>query len=387
MMGTAIAAACVGHGLPVVLTDTAPEVIEAVAPRIVDELIASGRPSANAEALVRQFVCASGDSAPLTRCDLVLESIVETLPAKHEVYRQVQPQLGPTTILASNTSTIPVARLAAGVAAPERFCGIHFFHPVRQRPLVEVIRGPQSSDETIATAVGFAKTLEKTPIVVSDGPGFLVNRLLVPYLNEALELLLEGATVDQVEQAALKFGMAKGPLRLMDEIGLDTTFLGGRVLWEAFPDRVIASPLLVSMVKYGLLGCKSGRGFFEYPQARPQVTPRRTFDDLLASWSRPSRPMAEEILTARLFLPMVLEATRMLEEGAVRDPRDIDLAVLFGLGFPSARGGLLYWADTVGAAQLLEQLRPLESLGAHMIPTQLLAEMTGAGGRFYESSG
>ena len=190
--------------------------------------------------------------------------MAETVSAKHAVYAAIEPHVQAHTILASNTSTIPIQRLAATLARADRFLGLHFFHPVRRRPLVEIVRGPKTSDASITTAAAFAKGIAKTPIVVDDGPGFLVNRLLVPYLTEALELLLDGASIDDVEHAATEFGMAMGPLRLVDEIGIDTVFQGGRVLWEAFPDRVVASPLLVSMLKAGRLGTKSGAGFFLY---------------------------------------------------------------------------------------------------------------------------
>ncbi len=383
IMGTAIAAACVARRLAVVLTDSDPEAVDDAARRIAAELLASGQ-STDAEDLVRQHVRATADPVAVATCDLVLESILETVPAKQAVYGLLQPHLGPRTILVSNTSTIPIHRLASGVSAPERFCGIHFFHPVRQRPLVEVIRGPLSSDETIAAAVTFGKQIHKTPLVVDDGPGFLVNRLLVPYLNEALELLLDGVPVDRIEHVAVQFGMAKGPLRLMDEIGLDTTLLGGRVLWEAFPERVVPSPLLISMVKSGLLGCKSGQGFFAYPDANPQTPRRQTLEALLATWRRDPVPLSDDLIAARLLLPMVLEASRLLQEGVVRSPGDIDLAVLLGLGFPSARGGILYWADSFGAGKLLDLLCPLQPLGARMAPTDLLVAMADQNRHFYD---
>lgn len=382
MMGTAIAAACVGRDVPVVLTDAVAAALASAPKRIEAELRASGY--ADAEARVARLVRLSDDPVAVASCELVLESIQEKLTAKHAVYRQVQPHFGPETVLASNTSTIPIGQLAAGVAAPERFCGIHFFHPVRQRPLVEVIRGPQTSEATIARAVALARTLEKLPLVVGDGPGFLVNRLLVPYFNEALELLLDGVPVAQIESAAVRFGMAKGPLRLMDEIGLDTTLLSGQVLWKAFPERIIASPLLVSMVKYGLLGQKAGAGFFCYPEVAPSAPPRRAFSEVLAMWLREPSPIPDDLLAVRLFLPMVLEATRILDDGVVGDPREIDLAVLFGLGFPASRGGLLYWADALGAAKIVERLGPLASLGPRTAPTERLREMAGSGRSFVQ---
>jgi 3-hydroxyacyl-CoA dehydrogenase/enoyl-CoA hydratase/3-hydroxybutyryl-CoA epimerase/3-hydroxyacyl-CoA dehydrogenase/enoyl-CoA hydratase/3-hydroxybutyryl-CoA epimerase/enoyl-CoA isomerase len=390
LMGAAIAAAHVKQGVPVAITDTDPAALAAAADRIAGELVTNppeGEPAEDdARRAVARLVTTTTDAARIGACDLVIESVAETVPAKHAVYAGLEPHFRAGTILASNTSTIPIGRLAAGLAAPERFVGLHFFHPVRHRPLVEIVRGPQTSGATVAAAVAHAKRIDKMPIVVDDGPGFLVNRLLVPYLTEALELLLDGASIDAVEQAATGFGMAMGPLRLVDEIGIDTVMQGGRVLWEAFPERVVASPLLVSMVKAGRLGCKTGAGFFLYPNG-----PRGAgeFDPavnrMIAKWAHKPQPLDAETIADRLLLPMVLEATRLLEEHHVRDARDVDLAVLFGLGFPAQRGGLLYWADALGADQIVARLRRLAPLGPRAEPTGMLLEVARRGSRFYNT--
>jgi 3-hydroxyacyl-CoA dehydrogenase/enoyl-CoA hydratase/3-hydroxybutyryl-CoA epimerase/3-hydroxyacyl-CoA dehydrogenase/enoyl-CoA hydratase/3-hydroxybutyryl-CoA epimerase/enoyl-CoA isomerase len=179
--------------------------------------------------------------------------------------------------------------------------------------------------------------------------------------------------------------MAKGPLRLMDEIGLDTALAGGRVLWEAFGDRVVVSPLMIAMYKSKRFGSKSGAGFFRYsgtPEGEaPSVDPFAL--EKTREWARPPKMLGDEEILARLLLPMVLEATRLIAEGKVADPRDVDLGVLFGLGFPPARGGLLYWADTLGAARIVEMLRPLESLGPRAEPTPMLLEMATSGAKWY----
>jgi len=336
------------------------------------------------------------ETAQAGACDLVVESIVERFSAKQELLRTVEQHMRPDALLASNTSTIPIGRLGAGLHRPERFCGLHFCHPVRTRPLVEIVRASATSDQTVATAVACVKSINKMPIVVSDGPGFLVNRLLLPYIGEALELLVEGVAAEAVEQTARDFGMAKGPLRLLDEIGLDTTLQGAWVLAEAYPERVVSSPVLVSMVKAGRLGCKSGAGFFCYadrhgPDARdvehgsqlPEVAPAAR--QIIGQWAGPERHCTAHEIGARLLLPMLLEATRVLEEHKVRHARDIDLAAIFGLGFPDWRGGLLWWADGMGVERVVEALRPLATrLGRRAEPTALLREMARRGGRFYD---
>jgi 3-hydroxyacyl-CoA dehydrogenase/enoyl-CoA hydratase/3-hydroxybutyryl-CoA epimerase/3-hydroxyacyl-CoA dehydrogenase/enoyl-CoA hydratase/3-hydroxybutyryl-CoA epimerase/enoyl-CoA isomerase len=319
----------------------------------------------------------------LARCDLLLEAVVENAEVKQALYAKVERHLRPDAVLASNTSTIPIARLAAKLKHPERFCGIHFFNPVRRMKLVEVIRSDKTSDETVVTAVAYAKRIGKLPIVVHDSPGFLVNRLLMQYMNEAQELLCEGVSIQNVDKAATSFGMPVGPILLYDMVGLDTALFAGRTMWEAFPDHVVASPVLPALVKVGRLGQKSGAGFFSYdnPKRRPEPDPK--VDAIIAQYRRGNGELSREQITHRLFLPMLLEATRLLEEKTVRDVRDIDYGLIFGLGFPPFQGGLLFWADTIGAAKILEMLKPLEHLGMRFQPTDYLLEMAKEGRRFY----
>lgn len=386
MMGTAIAAVHVKHGLPVVVADVDDGLLASAPQRIAAELASQPEPAGGSwQEAVERLVRATNEEAAVTQCDLVLESIVETPLAKHQLYSRLEPRLGPASVLASNTSTIPIGRLAARLRDPGRFCGLHFFHPVRSKALVEVVRGPQTSVETVAAMTAHAKTIGKIPIVVSDGPGFLVNRLLMFYLNEALELLLDGASVEQIDAAAAQFGMSLGPIRFLDEIGLDTALLSGMVLREAFPERIPASPLLIHMIKAGRLGRKSGAGFFSYADARGLDEPGRpdpAVARIVARWARAPQHLTPATMVARMILPMILEATRILDEKRVRDPRDIDVGALFGLGFPKSRGGLLHWADSLGAARVVELLKPLESLGERVGPTSLLLEMARTKGRF-----
>jgi len=280
-----------------------------------------------------------------------------------------------------------IAKIAGALARPGRFCGVHFFHPVRRRPLVEIVRGPRTDEATIASAVCYALAIERMPLVVGDGPGFLVNRLLVPYLGDALALALEGVPIDAIERAAREFGMAMGPMTMADEIGLDTVLNSGWVLAGILPDRIAPSPLLVRLVKLGRLGCKAGAGFFSYEKAPDGAIVKRpdpAVDAIIARFAPHPKPLDGETITARLMLPMLLEATRILEEGQVDDPRHIDLGAVFGLGFPAARGGLLRWADTLGPAKILDTLRSLEPLGPRMQPTEILLQMARNGTRCYD---
>jgi 3-hydroxyacyl-CoA dehydrogenase/enoyl-CoA hydratase/carnithine racemase len=388
IMGQGIAAANLKTEIHVAIADASEESLTHGARGVLEEASFDRKtkgPDAQKALRLGPLLTVSHSEAEIVTCDLVVEAIVENADAKKQLFARLEPQLGPQAILASNTSTIPITTLAEGLARPEQFCGLHFFNPVRRMKLVEVIRGKQTSDETIATAVAYAKRLGKLPIVINDGPGFLVNRLLFPYMNEALQLLGEGASMKEVDRASMTFGMPLGPIALYDLVGLDTALFAGRVMWEAYPGRVTLSPILPAMVKAGRLGQKSGKGFFSYLNKKKRAQPDPEAEALAHSYVKNGTKFTAEQLTNRLFLPMLLEATRVLQEKLVRDVRDVDLGLIFGLGFPPFKGGLLFWADTLGAAKIVEMLRPLEGLGERFHPTPLLLEMAAAGKKFYGS--
>ncbi|MGE0758358.1 MAG: 3-hydroxyacyl-CoA dehydrogenase NAD-binding domain-containing protein [Pirellulaceae bacterium] len=386
IMGSGIAAANVKRDVPVVLSDAVADALGRGQQSVLEEAGYDRTSKAvDPERLARAaaLLLATRSDAELAACDLVIEAVVENADVKKKIYTRLEPQLSDQTLLASNTSTIPITDLAGALRHPERFCGIHFFNPVRRMKLVEVIRGQQTSEETIASAVAYAKRVGKMPIVVNDGPGFLVNRLLFPYMQEALELVREGVEIKHIERAAKSFGMPMGPIELYDMVGIDTAFYAGRTMWEAFPERINASPILPALVKAGRLGQKSGAGFFSYANRKRRPEPDPALQQLLAPYLESSTEARAQDLTARLFLPMLLEATRVLQDHIVRDPRDIDLGLIFGLGFPPFRGGLMFWADTQGASRILEMLKPFEQLGTRMRPTPLLLDMAKSGQKFY----
>jgi 3-hydroxyacyl-CoA dehydrogenase/enoyl-CoA hydratase/3-hydroxybutyryl-CoA epimerase/3-hydroxyacyl-CoA dehydrogenase/enoyl-CoA hydratase/3-hydroxybutyryl-CoA epimerase/enoyl-CoA isomerase len=255
--------------------------------------------------------------------------------------------------------------------------------------LVEVVRGPATSDATVATAVAHAKRLGKCPVVVKDSPGFLVNRVLMPYLHEAVEMLREGIDMRRIDRAARAFGMPMGPIELYDMIGLDTAFYAGLVMAAAFGDRIDASPVIPALVKAGQLGRKTGGGFYRYRLPADGEWQRATIDrpgdtvpGLIAPYALPDTRPSDATITDRLFLPMLAEAVRVLDEGIVRDGRDVDLAVIHALGFPAFRGGLLAWGDTLGPAEVVRRLEPLAPLGARMQATPRLVAMAQANARF-----
>jgi 3-hydroxyacyl-CoA dehydrogenase/enoyl-CoA hydratase/3-hydroxybutyryl-CoA epimerase/3-hydroxyacyl-CoA dehydrogenase/enoyl-CoA hydratase/3-hydroxybutyryl-CoA epimerase/enoyl-CoA isomerase len=393
-MGQGIAAANVKRKIPVALTDQSAEAIARGVQGILTEVsfnkLTKG-PDAQKALEFLPFVTGTQSYADFKDTDIVIEAVFENADVKRELYAEIEPQLSEESLLCSNTSTIPITTLAHGLAHPERFCGLHFFNPVRRMPLVEVIRGKQTSDNTIATAVAYAKALGKSPIVVNDGPGFLVNRVLLPYMNEALLLLEEGVTMKAVDKAATGFGMPMGPIELYDTVGLDVALHAGNVMHQAFPNRVAPSRILPAMVEAKRLGQKNGQGFFDYTtdgkgrsKPQPSAATEKIIQSHLRSQPPTPSPQSPSELADRLFLPLFLEATRLLEEKIVADVRDVDLALIFGIGFPPFKGGLFFWADTLGAAAIVEKLKKYESLGERYKPTKLLLNHAQSASKFYK---
>ena len=381
IMGAGIAAAHLRTGCVATLIDVSAAALAAAVPGLLEEAAwdrATKRSDpARALALAGRLRTAT-QLAAVADADLVIESVTERTDVKQQVLADIERLVGPATIIATNTSTNPIARLAADLADPARFCGMHFFNPVRRMTLVEVVRGPATSDATVAAVVAHAKRLGKCPVVVRDSPGFLVNRVLMPYLHEAVEMAREGVECGRIDRVARGFGMPMGPIELYDMIGLDTAFYAGLVLSAAYGDRIEASPVIPALVKSGRLGRKSGCGFYRYAAAasKPRMLgPDAGAAELIRRYAMPPRDTSDRTIADRLLLPMLLEAVRALDEGLVRDGRDIDLAVIHALGFPPFRGGLLAWADTLGPAEVVRRLEPLADLGPRMVPTDRLLGM------------
>ncbi len=390
IMGAGIVARHLRSQIPVTVVDASAEALSRQLPAILEEASwnrEQRQSDPQAAMLLAGHLRSSTSLAALASAQLVIESVVERLDAKRAVLCELERVVASDAILATNTSTNPIARLAEPLQDPTRFCGFHFFNPVKRMKLVEIVRGPKSSDRAIATAVAHGKRLGKLPIVVRDSPGFLVNRVLMPYLHESIELLREGVSMRRIDAAARRFGMPLGPIELYDMIGLDTAFYAGLVLHEAYGDRLEAAPVLPAMVKAGRLGCKSGGGFYRYAANGRVLEPDPASEKLVSTYAEEplgGEPLRDlEAIANRLVLPMVLEACRALDEELVRDPCDIDLGVIFGLGFPAFRGGLLAWADSLGADEILRRLEPLAPLGPRMLPTERLTKLARDGATFH----
>ncbi|HEU4698379.1 MAG TPA: fatty acid oxidation complex subunit alpha FadJ [Gemmatimonadales bacterium] len=316
------------------------------------------------------------------RADLVIEAVFEDLGVKRQVLAEVEAATRPDAIFATNTSTIPIAQIAAGAARPERVLGMHFFSPVEKMPLLEVIPTDRTAPDAIVTAVRFGRKLGKTVIVVADSPGFWVNRILSPYLNEAGLLLEEGVPIDLLDDVMHKrFGFPVGPATLLDEVGLDVAQKAGTVMYEAFGERLRPSAVVTRLIEDGRLGRKNGRGFHLYEDGKKGGVDEGVYR-LLGITPKPdaSPTMVEQ----RLVYAMLNEAAMAVAEGVVRTPRDGDIGAIFGIGFPPFRGGPLRLIDDLGAARVVEVLEGLrEQYGERFAPAPSLVQMGLTGERYY----
>lgn len=325
-----------------------------------------------------------GDTyAGFGRAELTIEAVFEELGVKQQVLREAEAVLPPSGVFASNTSTIPITRIAEAAGTPERVIGMHFFSPVAKMPLLEVIPGTRTSPQTVSTAVAFGRRMGKTVIVVRDSPGFWVNRILAPYANEVGHLLAEGASIEDIDSMAVRFGFPVGPVTLLDEVGLDVALKVAGVMQEAYGDRLQPAPGagIAALVKAGRLGRKSGRGFYIYKGGKKRGVDESAYGLLGVQPNGGPRPA--EIMQ-RLVLGIVNEAARALGESVVRTPRDGDIGAIFGFGFPPFRGGPLRYADDLGADRVAADLERLaERYGTRFAPSEVLQEHARRGTKFY----
>lgn len=320
--------------------------------------------------------------------DLVVEAVVEKLEVKKAVFKDLEAQVKPRCVIASNTSTLPITELQKGLQYPERFVGMHFFNPVHKMPLIEVIRGKSTSDEAVATVFQFAKMLGKTPIVVNDCAGFLVNRILCPYLNEAAYLVGDRVPVLELDKALLEFGMPMGPMELIDEVGIDIGDKALGVLYSAYGERMKPSALISKIVATGRLGKKTRKGMYVYEGGKNGSDRfEKVFDEEIYSMLEVSPKVglvSNDEIVDRCILPMINEASRILDEKIVATAADVDLGMIMGTGFPPYRGGLMRYADAVGTAKLVDKLKKYSSrFGVRFVPSERLERMARTGERFY----
>ncbi|HET6365202.1 MAG TPA: 3-hydroxyacyl-CoA dehydrogenase NAD-binding domain-containing protein [Nitrospirota bacterium] len=323
------------------------------------------------------------DYSGFAAADFAVEAVVEEMGIKKSVLRDFEAVARESSIFASNTSSLSITEMATASRHPERVLGMHFFNPVEKMPLVEVVRGKKTSDEAVSAIAALSRKLGKLPVVVNDGPGFLVNRILMPYLGEAVAMLEEGGTIEEIDGALLQFGMPMGAFILLDEIGIDIAHKVAEILYQGLGERVKPSGLLAMLYKEGYYGKKNGKGFYLY-QGSKRGGPNASLYSKIAAGSRGKEKINHDEIVDRTVLLMIKEAALCLDEKIIDMPDLLDAALIFGIGFPPFRGGLLKYADKIGAKIIVEKLAGYtKKYGDRFAPPKSLMEMANSGKRFY----
>ncbi|TDN99199.1 fatty acid oxidation complex subunit alpha FadB [Halomonas ventosae] len=400
IMGGGIAYQSASKGTPILMKDIQEEAIELglkEARKLFTKQVERGKLST--EQMVERLTklrptLAYGDFGHV---DMVIEAVVENPKVKAAVLAEVEDQVGEETILASNTSTISITRLASNLKRPENFCGMHFFNPVHRMPLVEVVRGEKTTDAAVATSVAYARAMGKTPVVVNDCPGFLVNRVLFPYFGGFSQLLAQGADFQRIDKVMEAFGWPMGPAYLLDVVGMDIAQHAGEVMAEGFPERMAGmagdrgnnqgKSVIQVMVEHDRLGQKNAKGFYAYQEDR-KGKPRKVTDEaaiaLVEGLVKERRDFSDEEIVARMMVPLCLETVRCLEDDIVGSPAEADMALIYGIGFPPFRGGALRYIESMGVEVFVSQAERLaEELGPLYAPTEKLRQMAASGETFY----
>lgn len=327
--------------------------------------------------------------AELSNCQLVVECVLEDVPIKQAVLKQVEAAVGPECTIASNTSALSLAELSTALAKNDRFVGLHFFHPVDRMPLVEIVALKTTSRKSIARAADFVTKLGKIPLMVKDGPGFLINRLLTCYLMSAAKLLEESVPLNWIEESAVAFGMPIGPFELLDEVGLDLGYKVADTLFHTLGERMRPPEIFKNIPKFGLVGRKTGKGIYIYDESgrRMEVNPEvSSIKGVKLVTEKPPDEDKQQIVK-RLVFPMIDEAARCLEDKIVMKPREVDMAIVYGIGFPPFRGGLLKYADSIGLAEVIKTLGETDQMGATKRGVAALITKYAAEGRGFYSRG
>ena len=379
IMGSGIVTLFLKKGYKVTLLEPFEAAREKAKVKIAASLAQSKSLSDNEKNLALNNLFLTDQLEDLSDADLVIEAIVEDLDHKRDLFKKLSEIVSSEAILASNTSSLPIAKISEGMRGEDRFVGIHFFNPAEKMPLIEVIQSDQTSSKTLMLASAYSTMLGKYPIIVRDVPGFLINRILTPYLLEAGWLLTEGVKIEQIDRAAQKFGMPMGPLRLLDQIGLDVGFKVAEVLQEAYGDRMSISRVMSKMISLGRLGIKTGKGFYIHDSEGTRVD-NSVYEELgLTPTDLP--PISDDKILDRLILVMVNESVRCLGEGVAGNPGEdaiaqIDLGTIMGIGFPVFRGGIINFLSTAGVNNVVHRLNVLSEGGVdRLAPAEYMEEL------------
>ncbi|PYJ14314.1 MAG: hypothetical protein DME93_00255 [Verrucomicrobia bacterium] len=401
VMGSGIAQWLSSRGVTVILRDIAREQIDrglANIEKTYADAVKRGLMTEEKAKQGRARIC--GSTAPMELRDVrfVIEAASEKMNIKKEVFRELAMEAGPKTIVATNTSALPVSELADVTVSPEHVIGMHFFNPVSRMKLVEVVIAKQTSDETLERTLAFSRQIGKLPVVVRDSPGFLVNRLLFPYLLDAAELFESGLEADKIDSALVQWGMPMGPLRLIDEIGVDITIDIGNTLQRAYGKRDHVSAVLLWLRDQQMLGRKTGAGFYKYEGKTHKPNESLMQWRVVAGGGDPGRgeastksqpgssfPATDVDLAHRLVFLMVNEAARCVEEKVVDSPEDADYGMILGTGFAPFRGGPLRFAEHFGLKKVVDELERLAQSEEKFSACEILKKHARDGTKFYES--
>jgi 3-hydroxyacyl-CoA dehydrogenase/enoyl-CoA hydratase/3-hydroxybutyryl-CoA epimerase/enoyl-CoA isomerase len=392
IMGGGVAYQSSYKGIPIAMKDIVQSQLDLgmnEATKIMLKRVERGRMKADKMAQVLTGITPTLSYGNLADADLIVEAVVEKESVKKVVLAETESMIDEKVILVSNTSTISISKLAQDLKRPEQFCGMHFFNPVHRMPLVEVIRGEKSSESTIAATVAYASAMGKSPIVVNDCPGFLVNRVLFPYFAGFAGLVNDGVDFKKIDKVMEKFGWPMGPAFLLDVVGIDTAFHAGGVMADGFPDRMRQDvPTIISkMYENEWYGQKNNKGFYIHSKdkkGKPKKEVNLGVADFLKELSVGSgEGISDANIIDRMMLPMLMESSRCLEDNIVETPTEVDMGLVYGIGFPPFRGGIFRWADTVGLNELLQRAEKHKALGKVYEPTEQIMKMAKDGKLFH----
>lgn len=391
IMGGGIAYQSALKGVPIKMKDIAQQGIDlglAEANKLLSKRVERKRMTAHEMGEVLNRIEPALTYDGFDQVDMVVEAVVENTKVKHSVLAEVEARVSADTIITSNTSTISISYLAKALQRPENFCGMHFFNPVSLMPLVEVIRGEQTSDNAIARTVAYANAMGKKPIVVKDCPGFLVNRVLFPYFAGFSMLVRDGVDYQRIDKVMETWGWPMGPAYLLDVVGIDTAVHAEKVMAEGYPERMQRDFTAAIDVLFaaGRLGQKNQQGFYDYQtdkKGKPEKRPSETALALVKESMTGNLEISDEDIVARMMIPMATELARCLEEGIVETAAEADMALVYGTGFPPFRGGVLRWIDQLGAAKFCAMAEGFRDLGPLYVPPANLTDFAANNKKFY----
>ena len=395
IMGGGIAYQSAVKGTPVIMKDINQAALDLglqEAAKILGKGMERGKVDAKTMASTLNNIVPTLEYSAIKDVDLVIEAVVENPKVKGIVLAETEQNVGDDTVICSNTSTISINQLAKSLKKPERFCGMHFFNPVHKMPLVEIIRGEKTSEDTISTVVAATLAMGKTPIVVNDCPGFLVNRVLFPYFAGFSKLVMDGADFVAVDKVMEKiFGWPMGPAYLLDVVGMDTADHASSVMADGIPERMqkIANDPVTLLYNAKRLGQKNGKGFYDFgvdKRGKPTKTAADEAYALFTPHCADKRDFDADEIIARVMIPMANEAIRCLEEGIVASAAEADMALLYGLGFPPFRGGVFRYIETMGLANFVTLADKYADLGPIYQITDGVRKMAASGKSYFSQS-